>query len=219
MGLCLNLWLFNFWRNVRRDVSLKIKNWTECHNRLPQPGRKIKSESLIPRAHSLEQTLCRQGGECRPANDPPLTEGMLIVGEPQSNKCNCFCHVWLTGLELNISALSVLMLILLCTPAVYHHTTTKDMTLKESVFKPHRGLRFITFFKNRRLMCCVFFLHLRTARPPQKSVKSRDESISLPKNGDTLSSEEKQNGIYYLIDNMLWNSVEKRKAGNLLRHW
>lgn len=92
VGLCFTLWPFNFWRNARRDVSVKIRSEESVTIGYHSPGGRavgcplFGESSLLTGCESVAlQMIHRWQRAC-----------LLLGGEPQSNKCNrlspCLTH-------------------------------------------------------------------------------------------------------------------------------
>lgn len=144
-------------------------------------------------AHSLEKALCWQGARVSPCKWSSADRGHAYCcggwGHSQINATD-FRHVWLTGMELNISALCADVDTTVDSSCLSPHNHKSYENLKES-------LGFITFSKTDYCRgplsapCTFCFWNLRTAPPMTTSLKHPDESISLPSYGDTLFNSEK----------------------------
>lgn len=160
----------------------------ECHNRLPQPRRESSGLPTLWRKLSADRVR-----GCRPANDPPLTEGMLIVGgggEPQSNKCNrlspCLTH-WF-GIK-HLCALCWCWYH--CGLQLFITTQPRKLWISRSRLDSLRFSKTDYCRGPRSAPCTLCFSNLWTAPPMTTSLKHPDGSISLPSYGDTLFNSEK----------------------------
>lgn len=187
VGLCFTLWPFNFWRNARRDVSVKIRSEESVTIGYHSPGGRAVGCPLFGESSLLTgcegvalQMILRWQRAC-----------LLLRGGGHSQiNATDFRHVWLTGMELNISALCADVDTTVDSSCLSPHNHESYENLKES-------LGFITFSKTDYCRgplsapCTFCFSNLRTAPPMTTSLNHPDESISLPSYGDTLFNSEK----------------------------
>lgn len=105
VGLCLTPWPFNFSRNACHDVSVKYRT-----GGLSQSVTRALEERQSAHVPTLWRKLSADKLVCSHANNPPLTEGMLILGDHSQISATAFAIsdslVWSqTSHQANLCAL------------------------------------------------------------------------------------------------------------------